>query len=1258
MKDVIISVSCETSMVNLSKTTIGNDGENLQGNFIFKFIDEFVEGQARLEYELNDKNYIPLNKVDNSYQVPIKNIITKKGNIQMQLVITEGIEQEEIPVFKSNIFYLRCNPSINAVTEAPDGYELWIERANAILNEMDNIDIDIESVGEDTKVVITRKDGTTKEATVSGGGGGTSDYEQLENLPKVNDVELKGNKTLEELGIQKKLIAGSNITIKEDGTISSTGGGGGSDDYEELNNKPSINGHELSGNKTTSELGLEYDDTKIKETINSKQDKLSSQNAGDNVTITEVDGIVKINSTGGSGGTSDFNALENRPKYNGTEMSGNTDVPEIKTEFWDNKQDKLISGTNIKTINRQSILGEGNITIEGGGSSDGCIKYDSFEENERIVSSIDNFNNVGLIRDDGTIDETRTSYITSDYIDISRAVQVYRYGTDSLYKLTGYAFYDENEDFLSYVPSKNITADDFIEIDGKQAILYELNTEAKYMRISKDASYSVLKYAMANMYGTYKLSDNIEAKNIIKIDNDVEKLKNETVKINEMYEPTYVDKKEIITKIGDESLQEKTYCDYTTGLIYSGDRYPNYVLSDFIPIKLGENYHFSYVHSVILYDDNKTYISGDLMSRMSNYTGNNQVNDYTIVNENAKYMRLNFVNDYNRYACCKISDNPYKILNFGDSLFGLNEKPFDASSFLQYKLGMKTANCGFGGTTASSQTTVNYQKFELHMLVDSIYNVSQGIENAWGEQDLVVNSLGHLYKHNLRLLKTIDFNEIDYITLAYGTNDWKFGVVGDNPNDKYDISTYKGSLRYSIEKIISAYPHIQICLCSPLFRNLIGDNENEDSDEWLNIHGENLPVFVNYMKEIADEYKLPFFNHYNDIGINNFNSKTFFRDGTHLTYLYGAKRLGEKLAGEIFSTSTRTTYEVTDVKVDGISVVTDKKANIPLAPIKNLIPVQASALNQLADKAFVNSSISTSTADFRGTFTDLQTLQSTEGDKNDYVYYNHVDSVGNTVFDRYKYVGSKDSKVPEGYIQYKALYTRDGNKLYIDTGVVLKAGYSIETKGRANGRGGNYSCNGFGVIDSNNIRMQVDFGIMSASIMVRYGSIYSQVNNTSFDENNDILLDANIGKINDTPINFVMPNIADNYNLYLFRINNKGTPGNTERGCYLEEFIIRDENGELVRDFVPCKNNAGRIGMYDTVTENFFGDVGGLNFNYIEESSDKWEYEYSLNNSSFTSEQWATINSGLVMHVTSNGFDANKIQVLKNINGTLTWQDE
>ena len=51
-----------------------------------------------------------------------------------------------------------------------------------------------------------------------------------------------------------------------------------------------------------------------------------------------------------------------------------TELPDVstfatKTEL-NAKQDALVSGTNIKTVNNQSILGEGNITIEGGMDED------------------------------------------------------------------------------------------------------------------------------------------------------------------------------------------------------------------------------------------------------------------------------------------------------------------------------------------------------------------------------------------------------------------------------------------------------------------------------------------------------------------------------------------------------------------------------------------------------------------------------------------------------------------------------------------------------------------------------------------------------------------------------------------------------------------------------------------------------------------------------------------------------------------------
>ena len=73
--------------------------------------------------------------------------------------------------------------------------------------------------------------------------------------------------------------------------------------------------------------------------------------------------------------------------------------------------------------------------------------------------------------------------------------------------------------------------------------------------------------------------------------------------------------------------------------------------------------------------------------------------------------------------------------------------------------------------------------------------------------------------------------------------------------------------------------------------------------------------------------------------------------------------------------------------------------------IESKIPNQATAENQLADKNFVNSSIATSTATFRGTYDSLAELEEVTADDNDYGFVVSTDQVGNTVYSRYKYAG-------------------------------------------------------------------------------------------------------------------------------------------------------------------------------------------------------------------------------------------------------------
>ena len=63
------------------------------------------------------------------------------------------------------------------------------------------------------------------------------------------------------------------------------------------------------------------------------------------------------------------------------------------------KQDTLVSGTNIKTINNESLLGSGNIVIQGGGTVSSAITsgdtnavaggavYDKFDEVEQVTAA-------------------------------------------------------------------------------------------------------------------------------------------------------------------------------------------------------------------------------------------------------------------------------------------------------------------------------------------------------------------------------------------------------------------------------------------------------------------------------------------------------------------------------------------------------------------------------------------------------------------------------------------------------------------------------------------------------------------------------------------------------------------------------------------------------------------------------------------------------------------------------------------------------
>ena len=140
---------------------------------------------------------------------------------------------------------------------------------------------------------------------------------------------------------QDLLVSGTNIKTVNNQSLLGSGnitieGGGGTDDYESLNNLPAIDGNTLHASSTAAGLGLA-----------TTTDLATKANASDLATKANASDL--------------------------TAHTGNSDIHVTTSDktTWSGKQDALVSGTNIKTINNQSILGEGNISIGGsGGTSD------------------------------------------------------------------------------------------------------------------------------------------------------------------------------------------------------------------------------------------------------------------------------------------------------------------------------------------------------------------------------------------------------------------------------------------------------------------------------------------------------------------------------------------------------------------------------------------------------------------------------------------------------------------------------------------------------------------------------------------------------------------------------------------------------------------------------------------------------------------------------------------------------------------------
>lgn len=154
---------------------------------------------------------------------------------------------------------------------------------------------------------------------------------------------------------------GTTITITDDGTISAVGGSGGG---VTIDDSTTATTSVWSSSKTNTEI------TTVANEVAQVQGDVARL-SGDVYVLKNDDVQLKTNV---SGLQTEVSTLKTNVSTLKTDVSGlKTDVSGLKTS----KQNTLVSGTNIKTINGETILGEGNIAISGGEAPANMVTTDT-----------------------------------------------------------------------------------------------------------------------------------------------------------------------------------------------------------------------------------------------------------------------------------------------------------------------------------------------------------------------------------------------------------------------------------------------------------------------------------------------------------------------------------------------------------------------------------------------------------------------------------------------------------------------------------------------------------------------------------------------------------------------------------------------------------------------------------------------------------------------------------------------------------------
>lgn len=268
--------------------------------------------------------------------------------------------------------------------------------------------------------------------------------------------------------------------------------------------------------------------------------------------------------------------------------------------------------------------------------------------------------------------------------------------------------------------------------------------------------------------------------------------------------------------------------------------------------------------------------------------------ELTITNLDA----LRIANENEDYAIGNYSGKV--IVNFGDSIFGKHQDGDNSvSDNIRSVTGATVHNLGFGGCWMSQHNNADYDKFSMYQIATAIASGNFSAQTTAAAK----SGMPTYFPTTAALLASINWTNVDIITIGYGTNDYAESVVMNDTGNPKNVARFKGALRQSIETILGTYPNIKIIPMSTTYRFFMDASWvfTDDSNTYTNTNGDTLLTFNAAVKAVAEEYNLSFIDNYN-IGIGKLTRTRYFGlyDGTHHASR-GRTLLGQHIGRQIMS---------------------------------------------------------------------------------------------------------------------------------------------------------------------------------------------------------------------------------------------------------------------------------------------------------------------------------------------------------------------